>query len=325
MAKEAQTGSHSDGVGSLDFLGWAYTPFRPLNAIGIYNLVSTQAFTEEGLYLNLGYWKNAQTIDQACEAMVSLVAETAAMGPSDDVVDVGFGFAQQDILWVERFAPRHITGLNLTPSQVRIARRRVDRRGMNDRIKLLEGSATDMRLSASSCDVVTAVESAFHFATRERFFGRGLPRTSAWRTCRVGRSDPQRSSSAPVSPRNAGLHLVRICSNICCSPGKRRSEGQLRREAARFRVRRGARYLHQRARIFRLASRVTRRSGADAKTATCRSASICDSTRSRGTHHLRRLRLRTCRGSKTTLMSLCQAVTRFDRVPGRTGRRIQRN
>jgi ubiquinone/menaquinone biosynthesis C-methylase UbiE len=170
MAKEAQTGSHSDGVGSLDFLGWAYTPFRPLNAIGIYNLVSTQAFTEEGLYLNLGYWKNAQTIDQACEAMVSLVAETAAMGPSDDVVDVGFGFAQQDILWVERFAPRHITGLNLTPSQVRIARRRVDRRGMNDRIKLLEGSATDMRLSASSCDVVTAVESAFHFATRERFF-----------------------------------------------------------------------------------------------------------------------------------------------------------
>jgi hypothetical protein len=28
------------------------------------------------------------------------------MGPGDDVLYVGFGFAEQDILWVERFAPR---------------------------------------------------------------------------------------------------------------------------------------------------------------------------------------------------------------------------
>ena len=62
---------------TVDFLLWAYTPFRPLNATGIYDLVSTNAFTAQGLYLNLGYWKNARTIDQACEAMVSLVAETA--------------------------------------------------------------------------------------------------------------------------------------------------------------------------------------------------------------------------------------------------------
>jgi hypothetical protein len=105
---------------TVDFLLWAYTPFRPLDAIGIYDLVSTRAFTEEGLYLNLGYWKEARTIDQACEALASLVAETAAMGPDDDVVDVGFGFAEQDILWVERYAPRHITGLNVTRSHVRM-------------------------------------------------------------------------------------------------------------------------------------------------------------------------------------------------------------
>jgi len=155
---------------TVDFLLWAYTPFRPLNATGIYDLVSTNAFTAQGLYLNLGYWKNARTIDQACEAMASLVAETAAMGPGDDVVDVGFGFAEQDILWVERFAPRHITGLNVTTSQVRIACERVRKRGMSDRIELLEGSATNMRLPTASCDIVTAVECAFHFDTRERFF-----------------------------------------------------------------------------------------------------------------------------------------------------------
>jgi cyclopropane fatty-acyl-phospholipid synthase-like methyltransferase len=98
-------------------------------------LLATRAFTANGLYLNLGYWKTARNIDEACKALAMLVAEAAAMGPDDDVVDVGFGFADQDMLWMERFAPRHITGLNVTPVQVRLARQRVRRRGVADRIK----------------------------------------------------------------------------------------------------------------------------------------------------------------------------------------------
>jgi SAM-dependent methyltransferase len=156
---------------AMKFLLWAYTPFQRMGPSGLYDLLSTRAFTENGLYLNLGYWEHARTIDEACVAMASLLAETAAMGPADDVVDVGFGFAEQDILWTERFAPRHITGLNVTSSQVQLARARVRRRGLADRIELLEGSATDMPFAAASCDIVTALECAFHFDTRERFFG----------------------------------------------------------------------------------------------------------------------------------------------------------
>ena len=154
---------------ALDYLLWGYTPFRPMNARQIYELVSTNAFTQRGLYLNLGYWKDADTIDQACEALAALVGETAGIGPDDEVVDVGFGFADQDILWMQRFSPRRITGLNVTPSQVRLARARVARLGLAERIDLREGSATDMQLPDASCDVVTAVECAFHFHTRERF------------------------------------------------------------------------------------------------------------------------------------------------------------
>ncbi|WP_211875421.1 class I SAM-dependent methyltransferase [Plastoroseomonas arctica] len=135
----------------------------------LYSRLATRAFTERGLYLNLGYWKEAQTIDEACAALALLVAETARMGPRDEVVDVGFGFADQDMLWVEKFAPRHITGLNVTPVHVRIGRARVERRGLSSRIDLREGSATAMPLPDASCDVVTAVESAFHFNTREAF------------------------------------------------------------------------------------------------------------------------------------------------------------
>ena len=87
-----------------------------MDASRLYDLLSTRALTEQGLYLNLGYWEDAQTINEACAAMASLLAEAAAMRPEDDVVDVGFGFPEQDMLSIERFAPRHITGLNVTAS-----------------------------------------------------------------------------------------------------------------------------------------------------------------------------------------------------------------
>ena len=136
----------------------------------LYRLASTHAFTERGLYLNLGYWPGARTIDEACEAMVELVGRTAGISSTDEVVDVGFGFAEQDIFWTRRFAPRRIIGLNITPEQVRLARVRVRQLGLEERIDLRQGSATATGLPDACCDVVTAVECAFHFDTRERFF-----------------------------------------------------------------------------------------------------------------------------------------------------------
>ncbi|MBN8871217.1 MAG: methyltransferase domain-containing protein [Rhodospirillales bacterium] len=155
---------------ALDYLLWFYTPFKRMSASDIYELVSTNAYSGQGLYLNLGYWKTARTIDEACVAMAMLVAETAGIGPDTDVVDVGFGFGDQDMLWVERLNARHITGLNITPSQVKLARERVATRGLSDRITLLEASATRMPLPDASCDRVVGVECAFHFDTREDFF-----------------------------------------------------------------------------------------------------------------------------------------------------------
>jgi SAM-dependent methyltransferase len=155
---------------ALDYLLWFYTPFKAMSASDIYELVSTNAYSGQGLYLNLGYWRNARTIDEACVAMAMLVAETAGVGPDMDVVDVGFGFADQDMLWMDRLGPASITGLNITPTQVRIARERVAARGLDGQIVLLEASATAMPLPDASCDRVLGVECAFHFDTREDFF-----------------------------------------------------------------------------------------------------------------------------------------------------------
>jgi ubiquinone/menaquinone biosynthesis C-methylase UbiE len=66
-------------------------------------------------------------------------------------------------------APRRVTGLNVTPQHVRMGRARVRRAGLSGVIDLREGSATAMPLADACCDVVTALECAFHFDTREAF------------------------------------------------------------------------------------------------------------------------------------------------------------
>jgi erythromycin 3''-O-methyltransferase len=141
-------------------------------AHAVYEVVSTDnLLTEKSLYLNLGYWKDSpRGMDEACEAMATLLAETARLTKEDRVLDVGFGFGDQDIFWMDRFSPKEIVGLNVTRSQVETARRRVAARGLADRVDLRLGSATEVPFAANSFDKVLALECAFHFPTRDRFF-----------------------------------------------------------------------------------------------------------------------------------------------------------
>jgi len=154
----------------LDFLNWLYNPLQGLDASAVYDLLSTDSATERGLYLNLGYWREASDIDAASEALAMLVAKTARIEREDRVLDCGFGFGDQDILWAKALTPERIIGLNITASQVAVARRRIGALGLDDRVDLRHGSATDMPIDADSVDVVIALECAFHFRTRQRFF-----------------------------------------------------------------------------------------------------------------------------------------------------------
>jgi len=155
---------------TLGYLNWLYNPLQQLSTTRVYDLLSTHAATQQGLYLNLGYWADAGDLDGASEALALLVADSAHLGPNDQVLDVGFGFADQDMLWIRTHAPARIIGLNITASQVAVARQRVADAGLEDRIDLREGSATALPLADESVDKVLALECAFHFHTREVFF-----------------------------------------------------------------------------------------------------------------------------------------------------------
>jgi SAM-dependent methyltransferase len=137
-----------------------------------YDLASTDNYlTERTLFLNVGWWKDQpSTLDEACEALARFAGEQLQLGPDDRLLDVGFGFGDQDMYWMERFKPREIVGINITRSQVERARERVAARGMSDRIDFKLASATKMPFEDNSFDKVIALESAFHFRTRADFF-----------------------------------------------------------------------------------------------------------------------------------------------------------
>jgi ubiquinone/menaquinone biosynthesis C-methylase UbiE len=138
-------------------------------------------FAEQTLFMNMGYWDSSTTsLDDACRAMARMVGERGEFSPQDQILDAGFGFADQDMFWIDTFAPRRIDGVNISPTQVRTGRKRVAERGLDSRIQLSMASATALPFEDRSFSKVVSLESAFHFVTREDFF------REAWRVLRPG-------------------------------------------------------------------------------------------------------------------------------------------
>ena len=162
----------SDNAGGrfFEYLNWLLNPFHGLKTTEVYDLIGTTSLTEHRLYLNLGYWRDVETIDEASEALALLVAKRGGMGAGDVVLDCGYGFGDQDILWSRNMTPAKIIGLNITKFQVGRARKSVADAGLEQSIDLREGSATEMPIENESVDLVVSLESAFHYRTREDFF-----------------------------------------------------------------------------------------------------------------------------------------------------------
>jgi cyclopropane fatty-acyl-phospholipid synthase-like methyltransferase len=139
-------------------------------AAAVYDILAAHNnLGRDTLYLNMGYWRDAATYDEACEALALLLAERAGFERGDRVLDAGFGYGDQDLLWAGRFGVS-IAGFNVNAAQVEVARRRVKSAGLGEQISLFARSAIDTGLDDGWADRVVALESAFHFPERVHFF-----------------------------------------------------------------------------------------------------------------------------------------------------------
>lgn len=125
---------------------------------------------EKPMWWNCGYWKDGRTKIEACEAAARLLADGAQLGPQDIVLDCGFGYGDQDMLWCREYDVKKIVGVNVTKIHLETATKRVSLAGLQDRIEYHLESATELPFESNSFTKVLALESALHFDSREAFF-----------------------------------------------------------------------------------------------------------------------------------------------------------
>ncbi len=129
------------------------------------------------LWRNLGYWRDhSETLDQAATNMATKLADASGVRPGCDVLDVGCGLGESTFLLRERLdsgadlSGGRLAGLDITAQHIAVAAAR--RTG--DRPEFIVGSATELPFSDESFDRILALECAFHFPDRRKFFAEAL-------------------------------------------------------------------------------------------------------------------------------------------------------
>ena len=164
-------------VSSFQSLRFFLSQFETFSADGTYNDANLDGVLRRNadvpsLWMNLGYSEAVKDVEHyptCAAALARKLADAGGLAGAGTVCDVGFGYGDQDLLWAREFPALRIVGFNIGPEQQRVAAARVKAAGLADRVELKVGSATAIPLPDASVDVVTSLESAFHYDTREAF------------------------------------------------------------------------------------------------------------------------------------------------------------
>jgi SAM-dependent methyltransferase len=134
---------------------------------------ATQVF---GRHWHWGYWPDPALATgtvadfiRAEDRMSEYFLDVAGIRDGDRVLDAGCGFGGTIAIANERRRGVALTGLNIDPRQLALARENVRARDGNTAV-FVEGDACRPPFADRSFDRVIAVECIFHFPSRRRFF-----------------------------------------------------------------------------------------------------------------------------------------------------------
>ena len=137
-------------------------------AAAVYDSLGSEFFLSPAPgWLNLGLWEGAGDEEEAEAAAHRLVRTIASDLPTGgSILDVANGLGAQDPVIDEVASPRLLIALNITESQLRAGREKLDAA----RARPVLADAVQIPVRSNEVDGVISVEAAFHFSSRPRFF-----------------------------------------------------------------------------------------------------------------------------------------------------------
>jgi len=121
------------------------------------------------LAIHFGYWDaTTRTHSESLLAMNRVVADTAAIGAGDRVLDAGCGVGGSAI-WLATHRSAEAVGITPVASQVARARRYARRRGLDGLVTFEQRDFLDTSFPDASFDVVWAQESVSHTEYKDVF------------------------------------------------------------------------------------------------------------------------------------------------------------
>ncbi|MCW5871738.1 MAG: class I SAM-dependent methyltransferase, partial [Candidatus Eremiobacteraeota bacterium] len=108
-------------------------------------------------HVHFGAYFGNESPAEAMEQLTQLLIDLAEIQPGEAVLDVGCGFGGTLMSLKEQFPANALTGLNIDPRQLEVARRRCPG------VDFVQGDACAMPFPDASFDRVLAVECIFHF------------------------------------------------------------------------------------------------------------------------------------------------------------------
>ena len=119
--------------------------------------------------IHFSVFRDGKSRDEAALATERMLADEGGFGPGMSVLDVGCGSGGPAMTIAEHSGAR-VTGIDLVPRHVALARGKAAERGLADRTAFVQGDATSLPFEDASFDHVYAIESAYHATDKARFY-----------------------------------------------------------------------------------------------------------------------------------------------------------
>lgn len=124
---------------------------------------------KKSLWFNVGYWKHANSYQEAAENFADKLFEFGDIKENETLLDIGCGFGVQDIHWVKKYNVEKIIGINISPTQLKLGEKLVQKEGLENKIEFKEGDAVNLNFKDNSFDTIIALDCVYHFISREKF------------------------------------------------------------------------------------------------------------------------------------------------------------